>query len=76
MEYYASSDQDPYLAGSRYRQRGTGDQPGSGNIRSLDFRSNRSPGIQAAAAQPQKASEEAFRETDVWNRIRTGYGIP
>jgi membrane-bound lytic murein transglycosylase D len=32
---------------------------------------------QPAAAQPQKASsEEAFRETDVWNRIRTGYGIP
>jgi membrane-bound lytic murein transglycosylase D len=34
------------------------------------------PAVPGAAAQAQKANEEAFRETDVWNRIRSGYGIP
>jgi membrane-bound lytic murein transglycosylase D len=34
------------------------------------------PAVPGAAAQSQKTNEEAFRETDVWNRIRSGYGIP
>jgi membrane-bound lytic murein transglycosylase D len=41
-----------------------------------DAAASRFPGSEPSARASKPLSEDAFKETDVWGRIRTGYAIP